>query len=102
MHHVEAPVELVGLAEEKEDRAGLEAVIGVLDPAEEDQFHRSALILHHYAQLLALDLRGDHLGEDLDVGACGLDRGDALDRASVDVAEREGAQKVTDSGHTEF
>ena len=73
MHNVEPPVELVGFSEEQEHGTGFKPFRCVFDATEEDQFHHSALILHHDAQFLACHLDADHLGKDLDISACGLD-----------------------------
>ena len=102
MNYVETSVELVRLAEKQKYRSWFQTIVSVLYPTEEDQFHHPALVLYHDTQLLARHLYADHLGEDLDIGARGLDVGDSLDGASVNITERKGAKKVSDSGHTQL
>ena len=101
MYHIHLAVEYRRLAEKKEGGTWFQTVVSILDSLKENQFHLPAGIPHKNAEALfgtfAREFGGDHLGKDLDERAAGLDISDELDGTAIDIAERIGAQEVSDS-----
>ena len=106
MDHVHPAVIDARLAEEQEYAARFQAVIGIFDPFEEHEFHIAAMVADDDGETLlrplAGKLRGNHLGQDLDIGIPSPDIRDPHYRTSVDVPERICVQEIANGFHFQF
>ena len=118
MDHVDAAVERLGLAEEQERGARDEPGVHPFDALEEDDLDLAGIIGNHdreavdavvlalvggeFRAVLGVEADFPDRADDLHVGLVGMEVGDFLDGAAVDVAERVQMHQVSHRLHRQL